>query len=348
MGELGRCRTGPSDFRTQDSGLRTQASDLSTQTRPARPHGRALQRAAHQPLPGSLSPRVRRFARTAGSLCRETCGGRRSAVGSAANASGAGPRERCGSEMPGRPIVVTARSISGISPDGEIAVTPRGARRAGVLAGRAPSPGGRPRRTGVLAARAARASLARATQRPAGAEVGPGVLADARDGKGGPLLHRSSGSAFDGLAADCPPTADPAGLPAQVSRRRLPAVRAKRRTRGLRLPGDGLWAVRWSARSHGRAGQMSDWPARRQTSDLRPQTSDLRPQARPARPDGRALQRAAPKSLAGGHSGRRLGPGRPADAWSKGRYGRNRAPRIRSRATVGVKFAWARSRVPLS
>ncbi|QDV09826.1 hypothetical protein Poly30_53860 [Planctomycetes bacterium Poly30] len=36
----------------------------------------------------------------------------------------------------------------------------------------------------MLAARAARASLARAARRPAGAEVGPGVLADAQDGVG--------------------------------------------------------------------------------------------------------------------------------------------------------------------
>ncbi|QDV07891.1 hypothetical protein Poly30_34260 [Planctomycetes bacterium Poly30] len=58
--------------------------------------------------------------------------------------------------------------------------------------------------------------------------------------------------------------------PLEVSRYRLPAVRAKRRTRGLRLPADGLRAVRWGARPNGRAGQRSDLPLRPETSALSP------------------------------------------------------------------------------
>ncbi|QDV06623.1 hypothetical protein Poly30_21330 [Planctomycetes bacterium Poly30] len=54
----------------------------------------------------------------------------------------------------------------------------------------------------------------------------------------------------------CPPTEAPAALPIQVSRYRLPAVRAKRRTRGLRSPAEGFGAARWSARPPGRAGRV--------------------------------------------------------------------------------------------
>ncbi|QDV06603.1 hypothetical protein Poly30_21130 [Planctomycetes bacterium Poly30] len=169
MGELGRCRTHPS----QVSGLRPQTSDPpSSPCRASPPAGRP-QAASGRPQPTRSTLRANGRQSVSGGLCRETCGGRRSVVGSAAKASGAGPRDPCDSEMPGRPIVVTARSISGISPDGEIAIASRGARRAGVLAGRASSPDGRPRRTGVLAARAARASLARATQ-PLRDRAGPG------------------------------------------------------------------------------------------------------------------------------------------------------------------------------
>ncbi|QDV06552.1 hypothetical protein Poly30_20620 [Planctomycetes bacterium Poly30] len=167
-----------SDLRPQTSDLRPQTSDLRPQTSDLRPAQLALtgERSSGQATSRYREASAHAFgaSRERQAVCvgRPVAGdlqGRRSAVGSAANASGAGPRERCGSEMPGRPIVVTARSISGISPDGEIAIASRGARRAGVLAGRAPSPGGRARRTG-------RAGEPRAGHSaPCGRRGGPGA-----------------------------------------------------------------------------------------------------------------------------------------------------------------------------